>query len=75
MIGRGFPDLLICHRGVLALIEVKNGRKPPSERQLTQDEMIWHARWVEAPVYILESVAAIPNLLEKILDDNRSLEL
>ena len=37
-IGDGFPDLLIAKQGRLLLVEVKDGRKSPSRRQLTEDE-------------------------------------
>jgi hypothetical protein len=37
-LGGGFPDLLVCHRGRLFLLEVKDGLKPPSGRKLTPAE-------------------------------------
>jgi hypothetical protein len=44
-IGKGCPDLLVGHRGRNWLIEIKDGLLPPSKRQLTGDEMEWHAAW------------------------------
>ena len=44
-VGGGVPDLLLGYRGVNILLEVKDGRKPPSERQLTPDQVIWHRDW------------------------------
>ena len=41
-VGRGVPDLLICYRGILALVEVKTrGGK------LTKRQIQWHAEWQE----------------------------
>lgn len=43
-VGNGVADLLVCHRGRLELLEVKDGKKPPSRRALTPDEAKWHAK-------------------------------
>lgn len=43
--GQGVPDLLCGYHGKNLLLEVKDGSKPPSARQLTADEQEWHARW------------------------------
>lgn len=64
MIGRGFPDLLICYRGVMALVEVKNG-----DGKLTPDEAAWHDKWRDAPVYICRGVEDVPALLQRIEHD------
>ncbi len=53
-VGRGCPDLLVGYRGMNLLIEVKDGRKPPSARQLTPDQIIWHRAWV-GQVEVVES--------------------
>lgn len=44
-LGDGFGDLLIGHRGVNGLYEVKDPEKPPSERKLTADEEKFHNAW------------------------------
>lgn len=36
--GNGFPDLLVYRPGFAALVEIKDGSKPPSARKLTPDE-------------------------------------
>jgi len=55
-VGRGCPDILVSHRMVNYLIEIKDGAKPPSARRLTQDQIQWHDDW-RAPVHIVETVA------------------
>jgi hypothetical protein len=44
-VGGGVPDLLVGFRGQTYLIEVKDGRKPPSARKLTPDQVEWHSAW------------------------------
>lgn len=55
MIGRGFPDIVVGFRGVNFLLEIKDGDKPPSKRQLTADEAEWHEGW-RGHVHVVESV-------------------
>jgi hypothetical protein len=44
-VGEGVPDLLVGYRDQTVLIEVKDGSRPPSERQLTDQQIEWHAAW------------------------------
>jgi Holliday junction resolvase len=37
-LGGGVPDLLVSYNKILFLIEVKDGKKAPSQRKLTKDE-------------------------------------
>lgn len=63
-VGQGCPDLAVGFRGVTYLLEVKDGSKPPSARQLTPDEAAWHADWrghvavVNTPDEALEAIGA-----------------
>jgi hypothetical protein len=54
-IGKGAPDILIGYQGKNALVELKDGAKPPSARKLTPDEERFHAEW-RGQVAIIESV-------------------
>ena len=54
-VGKGCPDLLVAYRGQNYLVEVKDGNKPPSARQLTPDQQKWHNGWM-SPVYVVDSV-------------------
>jgi len=44
-VGKGCPDLAVGRAGVTYMLEVKDGRKPPSARKLTADEQGWHDAW------------------------------
>lgn len=62
-VGRGVPDLLVGHRLQTHLLEVKDGGKSASRRQLTADQRYWHLWWTgRPPVVVLtpeEALAAI----------------
>ena len=53
-VGQGVPDLLVGFQGKTLLMEVKDGRKPPSQRQLTEDQLKWHGAWRGGPVAIVD---------------------
>lgn len=55
-VGRGCPDIAVGFRGRNYLIEIKDGRKPPSARDLTGHQKVWHASW-RGQVDVAESVA------------------
>ena len=64
-LGGGFPDLVVGYRANNFLIEIKDGSKPPSKRQLTEDEKDFHAAWrgkieiansVDEALYIIGAV-------------------
>ena len=55
-VGAGCPDLLVGHRGLSHLVEVKDGKKPPSARKLTPDQVVWHRDWRGSPVHVVKSV-------------------
>lgn len=54
--GDGIPDLLVGFRQSTFLLEVKDGLRPPSERQLTPDQINWHIDWRGGPCTIVNSV-------------------
>lgn len=64
-LGNGFPDLVVGFRGVNLLLEVKDGDKPPSKRQLTADEQRWHEEW-RGNAVIVESVDDVVALLNRV---------
>ncbi|WP_116328100.1 hypothetical protein [Cupriavidus phytorum] len=54
-VGQGCPDLLVGWRGMNTILELKDGRKPPSARKLTEDQEKWHANW-RGQVAVVETV-------------------
>jgi hypothetical protein len=54
-VGQGCPDLLVGWRGMNTVLEIKDGKKPPSARKLTDDQVIWHEEW-RGQVAVVETV-------------------
>ena len=44
-VGKGCPDLLVGFQNTNYLMEIKDGKKPPSAQNLTKDEERWHRNW------------------------------
>lgn len=44
-VGQGVPDLVAAKHGRNVMIEIKDGSKPRSARQLTDDQIEWIAAW------------------------------
>ena len=65
-VGQGVPDLLVGFQGKTLLMEVKDGRKPPSQRQLTEDQLKWHGAWRGGPVAIVDGPDAALRMLKVI---------
>jgi hypothetical protein len=64
--GDGIPDLLVGYRGRTALLEVKDGDKPPSARKLTPAEQKFFSEWNGGICMIVESVEDALEVLEGI---------
>lgn len=64
-VGKGVPDLLVSFRGNLFLLEVKDGKKPPSGQKLTDAQKTWHQAWgalvevVNSPESALRAIGAV----------------
>lgn len=41
----GFPDIAVGRAGKTYLLEIKDSKKPPSARKLTEDQERFHANW------------------------------
>lgn len=54
-VGGGCPDLLVGGHGINYLLEIKDGKKPPSKRMLNGIQKEWHVRW-RGSVSIVTSV-------------------
>jgi hypothetical protein len=64
-VGRGWPDLLVLVRGVWQLIEIKDGKKPPSARELTGKQKELHLRVAHAggKIWTFSTIAELENLI------------
>lgn len=51
-VGKGCPDLLVGHRGVTYLLEVKNVK---GKNKTTPDQDVFYAWWRGAPVTIVRT--------------------
>ena len=64
-VGCGFPDLVVGFRGRNWLVEVKDGRKSPSRRALTEDQVsfvaAWRGHWlrVDSAAEAVEKIASV----------------
>lgn len=65
MVGNGVSDLLVSFRQRWLVLEVKDGAKPPSKRELTPDEERWIGEQ-RAPVFIVTSPLEAVNFLQEI---------
>lgn len=43
--GGGCPDVCVGRAGTNFLLEIKDGKKPPSARKLTPAQVTWHNEW------------------------------
>jgi len=55
-VGDGCPDLLVGYCRQTALVEIKDGSKPPSARNLTPDQLEWHGAWRGGPLAVVNDV-------------------
>jgi hypothetical protein len=58
-VGEGCPDLLVGYKGLNMLLEVKDGKKPPSAQKLTPQQEIWHRDWRGHRVVVNSPEAAL----------------
>lgn len=54
--GDGVPDLLVGFQRQTFLMEVKDGKKPPSARELTKDQIVWHCEWNGGILMVVNSI-------------------
>jgi Holliday junction resolvase len=63
--GRGAPDLVIGARSINLLVEVKDGAKSRSKRNLTPDEEKFKERW-KGQYCIVSSVEEVVELVNSL---------
>jgi hypothetical protein len=64
-VGKGCPDLLLGVSGKNALVELKDGNKPPSQRKLTPAEQQFFDEW-RGQVCIITTVAEVVTLINHL---------
>jgi len=68
-IGRGCPDIIVGINERVVLMEIKDGKKMPSERKLTKDEKAWHDLWAD------QTRAGVVVVVESVADARRAMGL
>lgn len=63
-LGDGCPDLLVGYNGRTVLMEVKDGKKPPSEIRLTEAQVKWHKLWTGSTLAIVYGPEGATKLLK-----------
>lgn len=66
-LGGGFPDIVLGKNGINFLGEIKDGKKPPSARKLTEPEQKFHNEW-RGQICIIESIEDIDRLYKLVID-------
>ena len=70
-VGQGCPDIMVGFRGQNILLEIKDGKKPPSARKLTPAQQEWHAAW-RGKAYV---VASIEEAIEVVMTETSTVLL
>jgi Holliday junction resolvase len=65
-VGKGVPDLLVGYKGKTLLMEVKDGRKPPSAQRLTEDQLTWHGAWKGGSLAVVDGPEAALRMIKVI---------
>lgn len=61
----GLFDLLVYYNGHTIFLEVKDGSKPPSARELSDAEKKFHSEWPGDNLFVVTSVADAVEILKK----------
>lgn len=70
-LGQGFPDAVVSRHGITALVEIKDGSKPPSARKLTPAEEQFRANW-QGVYRVVESVPDAIDLVSDLAHEART---
>lgn len=62
--GDGVPDLLVGYNGYTLLLEVKDGNKPPSARELTPAEAKFFREWTGGLIAVVKNVEEALEILK-----------
>ena len=62
--GDGIPDLLVGYNGYTLLLEVKDGNKPPSARELTPAEAKFFREWTGGMIAVVKNIEEALDILK-----------
>ena len=61
-VGQGCPDIAVGCMGITEFVEIKDGSKIPSQRQLTKDQVKWFEKWRGAACVIENTDQALAHI-------------
>ena len=61
----GYPDLTVAYMGVIVLMEIKDGTKPPSARKLTPAQVEFRKAW-KGPISTVTDIEGALRILRVI---------
>ncbi len=64
-LGKGAPDIAVGFKGNTYLFEIKDGRKPPSARKLTPDELKFMQEW-KGHYQVIASLDDVQNFYDRV---------
>lgn len=63
-------DILVGYNGINYIVEIKDGKKPPSQRKLTPGEQLFKENWKGGKYYVITSIEEVLNLIIKKDENN-----
>lgn len=71
-VGQGCPDIMVGRAGINWLFEIKDGKKPPSARKLTEAEQAFFQTW-RGNVQIVNSLDEAIDAINQTMSKQRVL--
>ena len=62
-VGKGCPDICVGKNRKSVLVEIKDGNKPPSGKELTKDEQKFHDEW-QGSIFVVEDLSDVISLVK-----------
>lgn len=76
-VGKGCPDLVVGFRGRNYLLEIKDGKRPPSQQKLTEHEERFFDNWrgqVDIVKSVQQAIDFICSKNRKILKEDQNVK-
>jgi hypothetical protein len=68
-VGNGCPDLLVGYKNQTFLMEIKDGQKVPSKKQLNDLQVKWHSNWNGGTLALVDSPESALKMI-KVANEN-----